>query len=32
MFTSLIAFYDEVDLLDERRATDVVYVDFSKAF
>ncbi|KAK4823771.1 hypothetical protein QYF61_006226 [Mycteria americana] len=28
----LIAFSEEVDLSDEGRATDVVYVDFSKAF
>lgn len=31
--TNLIAFYSEVTgLLDERRAMDIVYLDFSKAF
>lgn len=31
--TNLIAFYNEVTgLLDERRAMDIVYLDFSKAF
>lgn len=29
---SLIAFFDEVDLLDEGRARDDAHVEFSKAF
>jgi len=31
--TNLISFYDQVaHLVDERKAVDVIYLDFSKAF